>query len=577
MEHNCYLRRIAPGVGLVLLVLAAYWPAFRAGWVWDDDLWILNNSLLASFDGLKRIWCEPLYFPQYYPLTLSSFWIERSLWGLNPLGWHIDNVLLHAANAVLAWRVFVRLGLGREASWVGAALFAVHPVTVESVAWVTERKNTLSVCFFLCAALAWLRFEASGRWKHYLFAFLLFLAALCSKTVTCSFPAVMLLVGWWRREVKSGSDSKSLPETTLALLPFFITGAAFGLLTGWMERYRVGACGPEWDFSIADRILIAGRALWFYLGKLLWPAPVIFIYPRWTVHAGSVLEWLFPIGVLATLGALWFARGRWGRGPFAAGAAFCGILFPALGFVNTYPMRYSFVADHFQYLASLALFALGGWALCRVPSRTRRWCVPLIVLSLAILSAFQCGAYRSAETLWRDTLAKNPQALIAHNNLALICVMDGRVDQAVEFIANAVRIAPNDPEVHINAGFVLTKLGRFDAAILHYRAALKVRPDSLEARNNLGSALASTGRFSEAITELQNAIRLSPGKGNAQGNLGAALLATGNVLEALPHLQRAVQINPSDPDARRNLLAALRQTGRPEAAAAFERWCAAHQ
>ena len=563
------IQRLIPGLGLLLLVLVAYWPAFQAGWVWDDDLWILNNPLLLSPASFRRIWFEPGAFPQYYPLTLTTFWMEHALWGLNPLGWHFDNILLHAANAILVWMVFSRLGLGRGASWIAAGLFAVHPVTVESVAWVTERKNTLSVFFLMLAALAWFRFEETQRWKPYALAFLLFLAALFSKTVACSFPAVLLLIVWWRH-------GRIERWEFVRLIPFFLTGATLGLLTGWLERHRVGACGPEWNFSIADRILIAGRALWFYAGKLLWPDPVIFVYPRWTVNAASVADWLFPLGILAAAGALWAARDRWGRGLFTAGAAFAGMLFPALGFVNTYPMRYSFVADHFQYLASLALFALAGAGIAALPVAARRWAVAATLITFALLSAVQCRAYRSAESLWRDTLAKNPEALIANNNLALICQADGRVDEAVAFIANAVRMAPKDAEVRTNAGVVLAKLGQFDAAIRQYRAALEARPDSPEALNDLGTALASLSRFSEAIVEFRHAIRIAPGKGNAQGNLGAALLANGNSTEAIPHLQRAVQITPDDAVARRNLLAALRQAGKAEAASAFERWCAAH-
>ena len=302
---------------LVLMTVVAYLPAFQAGFIWDDDQHVTENLTLRTFSGLGQIWGQTSATPQYYPLVHTSFWLEYHLWELNPMGYHVDNVLLHALAAVLLWRALVRLRA--PGAWLAAGIFALHPVTVESVAWVTERKNVLSAVFYFAAALAWWRWDdpsaAGGRvpgggtrptgW--YIIAFALFVAALLSKTVTCSLPAALLLVIWWKRGRLTAGD-------VLPLLPFFGVGAGLGLLTSWLERTHVGAAGPEWAFSFFDRCLIAGRALWFYAGELCWPVNLMFSYPRWEINAGVWWQWLYPAAALAVVAGLWGRRRRWAAG-----------------------------------------------------------------------------------------------------------------------------------------------------------------------------------------------------------------------------------------------------------------------
>ena len=344
-------------------------PALRGGFNWDDDAYVTNNLTLRSVHGLSQIWGQLTATPQYYPLVFTSFWLEYHLWGLNPLGYHVVNVLLHALAAMLLWRVLVRLQL--PGAWLAAGIFALHPVAVESVAWVTERKNVLSAVFYFAAALAYLRWRddgttttglrATSSWRSlvlYLLSLALFICALFSKTVTASLPAALLLVIWWKHGRIAGRD-------VWPLLPFFVAGAALGLVTSWLERTHVGANGPEWALSFFDRCLIAGRALWFYAGKLFWPANLTFIYPRWQIDPGIWWQWLFPAAAIALVMILWSLRGRIGRGPLVAVLFFAGTLLPALGFANVYPMRYSFVADHFQYLASVGLIVLAAAGLTK--------------------------------------------------------------------------------------------------------------------------------------------------------------------------------------------------------------------
>ncbi len=343
---------------LLAATFIAYQPVWHAGFIWEDDDYVTKNQALHSVDGLQRIWSTPGTTHQYYPLVFTSFWVEYHLWRLQPFGYHLVNVILHAVNAVLLWRVLRRLGL--PGAWWAAAIFALHPVNVESVAWITERKNTLSGLFYLLAALAWLRFRPltagetsrTPEWRFYWVALGLFACALLSKTVTCSLPAVLVLLIWW----KTGRLEK---RDGLALAPWFVLGAASGLMTRWMER-RLGASGAPWELSFVQRCLVAGRALWFYAGKLIWPHDLTFSYPRWRVDAGVVWQYSFPLAALAVVAALWKVRSRIGRGPLVAVLFFAITLVPALGFFDVFPFRYSYVADHFQYIASLGLIALGA-------------------------------------------------------------------------------------------------------------------------------------------------------------------------------------------------------------------------
>ena len=576
------------GAFFVALMLIVYLPALGGGFGWDDDAYVTNNVTLRSVRGLSQIWGQLTATPQYYPLAFSSFWLEYHLWGLNALGYHVVNVLLHTLAAVLLWRVLVRLQL--PGAWLAAGIFALHPVAVESVAWITERKNVLSAVFYFAAALAYLRWLDYGTTKIYLLSFALFMCALFSKTVTASLPAALLLVIWWKHGRIAGRDVRPL-------LPFFAAGAALGLITSWLERTHVGANGPDWALSFFDRCLIAGRALWFYAGKLFWPANLTFIYPRWQIDPGDWRQWLFPAAAIAVVMVLWSLRARIGRGPLVAVLFFAGTLFPALGFANVYPMRYSFVADHFQYLASVGLIVLATAGLTAIvrPVPFAAVAVPLL---LAVLTWKQSAIHAGAKTRWQDTLAKNPAAWMAHNNLGTILESEGRIDEAASHYADALRLKPDHAEAHNNLGNTAYKKGRTDAAIHEYREAIRLKPDYAIAYSNLGTALGAAGRTGEAIEqlgtsirlnpldgrahynfgivlfknnqanaaieELQHAVRLLPDYANARINLGSALASAGRLDEAIAQFQEAVRLKPDDPDARRNLARALSVKKNPQ-------------
>jgi tetratricopeptide (TPR) repeat protein len=573
--------RVAPGVALVLLAGLAYVPALEAGFIWDDDAYVLNNPNLSDARGLWRSWSEPTASPQFYPLVFTTFWAERHLWGLRPFGYHLTNVLLHGLNGALAWRVLRRLGV--PAPWFVAAAFVLHPVQVESVAWVTERKNVLSAAFYLAAALAWFRFSppeplagpSRERRGWYALALLLYLGALLSKTVSCSLPAGLVLVLWWRRGKFPWRDAA-------ALGPFFALGVALALVTVWMERYHVGTtAGPDWDFTLTERCLIAGRALCFYAEKLCWPADLTFLYPRWHIDAGAAWQYLFPAAALAAPLVCWLGRRYWGGGPLVACLYFAGTLFPALGFIDVYPMRFSFVADHFQYLASLgplALLAAAGRAALRRLA-VGPWVAPaaggMVLAVLGVLTWSQAGAYASLETIWRDTLRKNPDCWMAHNSLGEVLFEQGKVREARRHYQEAVRLAPRDWRSTYNLGKACWTLGDVGEAVRAFEAALRLEPDFAEAHFNLGLALLRQKRAPEAIEHLRAAVRLRPDFTLAHNNLGVALARQGKHAEAVAHFEAAARADPGDPSPCYNLALAYRELGRRKEAVESAREAAA--
>jgi tetratricopeptide (TPR) repeat protein len=551
---------------LLAVTLAAYQPAWHGGVLWDDEAH-LTRPELRSVDGLARIWAEPGATQQYYPLLHSTFWALHRVFGGHTLPYHLLNIGLHALSAFLFGLMLRRLAVPWP--WLAAFVFALHPVHVESVAWITELKNTQSGVFFLAAALAYLRFDRSRSTASWLLAFSLFVAALLSKSVTATLPALLLVVVWWQR------GRVDLRRDVLPLLPFFAAGAAFGSLTVWAERALIGARGPGFEFTVVDRALLAGRAVWFYLGKLAWPANLMFIYPRWTIDPPAWWQHLYPLALLALVGGLWALRHRT-RAPLAALLFFGIALSPALGFVNVYPFRFSFVADHFQYLASLGIIALFsgglGWLAARSPSAPR-WtplaAAAIILLPLGLLTHAQSRDYAGADRLYRATIARDPQSWMAHNNLAVLMLQQSP-EQALAHLDQALRANSGYPEAHNNKGLALQLLERFEEAAAAHAEALRLEPTFPEAHNNLGTALQKLNRLAEAEAAYREALRLRPGSVQARVNLANVLLETGAAGEAVAHYRDALAIDPGLADVHFTLGVALERVGRPgDAAAAY--------
>ncbi len=564
-------------IALTVATLLAYLPAMNSGFIWDDDDYVINNESLRDASGLRRIWSDPKATPQYYPFVHSTFWLEYQAWGLAAPGYHVVNVLIHLANAMILWRLCRRLEI--PAAWMIGLIFAIHPVHVESVAWITERKNVLSGLFYLSSAWAYLRYsdvlmsdrpnqedtssKTKSTWKLYLLSMVLFIAALLSKTVTATLPAALLLVIWW----KHGTISR---KRVMDVLPMFVIGIGFGMLTVWLEKYQVGAEGMDWELSWIERILIAGRVICFYAAKVLVPLGLVFTYPRWEIDANQAWQYLFPVAVVVTIVALFLSRNRITRGPVVAFCFFCGTLFPALGFFDVYPMRFSFVADHFQYLASIGMIVLyvqvavvmyHQLASTEWVARGRGMVVVgcAVAIVLGSLTWKQTLIYKDLETLWRDTIARNPTSWMAHNNLGALLNRRGDFVEAESHLVESIKLKPNFADSVSNLGKAREGQGDIAGAQSLYEQAVQISPTDAKALNNLAAVYGMTGRLDESRQMVERAIQSNPKLASAYGNLGSLEAVQGNLLAAIENYEHSLEIDPSSIEIRMNLARLLIQ------------------
>ena len=542
---------------LAVVTMLAYHPAWHGGVLWDDEAHI-GGPELRTLDGLRRIWFVPRTTQQYYPLLHTSYWLQQKLWGDSITGYHIVNLLLHIGCVVLVLRIvrFLRIP-GAE---LAATIFALHPVNVETVAWIAERKNTLSGVFVLAATLWYLRFDENRSRRSYALALGLFLLGLLSKTAIVTLPLALLVIFWWKR------GAISWRHDVVPLIPFFFFSAAAGLMTRWVEYGNIGYRARMLDLSLLDRCLIAGRAFWFYLWKLLWPSNLMFVYPRWEISAAVPWQYIFPLAVLVLLGILWSLR-RWSRTPLAGVLVYMVLLLPSLGFANIYFFLYSFVADHWQYLACLGIITPCASGIVLLATRLKSgyaWLEPGVTLVIGgvlfLLTWQQSRMYNNAETLYRTTIAHNPACWLAYDHLVDILYQANRIPEAMNLFKDELRIKP--AVAHYSLGNALLRKGRTSEAIDQFTEALRINPDYAEAHNNLGYALLVTGRTSAAIEQCKEALRIDPTYAHAHNNLGNALAQTGRASEAIDHYKQTLRMNPNSADAHSNLGAALAQRGR---------------
>jgi tetratricopeptide (TPR) repeat protein len=538
---------------LLAATLLAYRPAWSGGLLWDDDHH-LTRAGLRSLDGLWRIWFDLGATQQYYPITHTAFWLQSQLWGDSTLGYHLVNITLHVAAAGLVWMILHRLRIPGAA--LAATIFALHPVNVESVAWISELKNTLSAVAYLGAALAYLYFDERRTRAMYVAALVLFLAAVLAKSVTATLPAALLVIFWWQRgRIDLARDLKPLA-------PFFAIGLGLGAMTAWIERTLIGAQGSDYQFTLVERALIAGRALWFYVATLAWPSNLTFIYPRWTIDASDATLYLYLAAVIAVAAAAWVIRGRT-RAPLAALLFFVGTLAPALGFVNVYPFRFSFVADHFQYLAALGpivLVSAGMVSLISLVARSRvpSWAVEaaavaVVAWPLGLMTWQQARQYVDADSLYRATIARNPECWLAYNNLGALQLDSSNASVLADAVANlrtAVRLNPDFPEAHNNLGNGLARQRQPLLAMTEYREALRLRPAYPEAHSNLGNVLHQIGQVGDAMAQHREALELDPDSADAHNDLGIDLQAAGNYDAAVAEHTEAVRLDPASAAAR---------------------------
>lgn len=535
-----------------------YFRAVHGQFLWDDDDYVTANLTLRSLSGLGEIWFQIGRLSQYYPLTYTSFWLDFHLWGLNPAGYHLVNIVLQILNSLLVWRLLDQLKI-KNAFFI-SLLFALHPVHVESVAWITERKNLLSGFFYLLAAAAYLR-------TKYIFSFLLFFAALGSKTITMTLPLTLAIILWWRDGKVSSRD--------MARLAFFtLVAALFCSVTVALENRHIFSTGTaEWNFSFIERILIAGRAVWFYFTKLLFPHPLIFIYPRWQISTADITQWFYPASLVLVTALLWAFRRRLGRGPLAALAIFLVTLLPALGFKNFFPMRFSFVADHFQYLASIPmLLLLTAGAAHLLKNRTvKKTAAVMVLTAAAFLTWNHQSAFLSQEALWQDTLQKNPQAWIAHNNLGSIFVGKNMEKEASFHFEETLRLKPDHAEAINNQGFLKLQAGKPEEAVPYFEKAIQLQPRIALFELNLGTALFDMGKLEEAEDHFQTVVKMNFRFGEAYFNLGNIYLKKEMLKEAEEQFRLSVKFSPDSADAYTHLGYCCARAGKTDEAIFYYR------
>ena len=565
-------REALTALALVVLAAISYLPALSGGFVWDDVIFA-EEPVIHSAAGLRSIWFSPADIRNeghYWPVVYTSFWLEHKLWGLAPAGYHAGNIALHLLNCLLLWRLLVCLRVPGAA--VIAAVFAVHPVHVESVAWIIERKDVLSALFYLSAALVWIRFVEEQQPARYALALLLFTAGLLSKSVVVTLPAALLIWHWWQQGRVRRID-------LLRLAPFVAVAVAItvGDLSFYTSREPL-----ELGYTLVERALIAARALWFYAGKLLWPADLAVIYPLWEIDAGDLQAWAYLIAAGALAAMLWLGRRRIGRGPLAGVLYFAVTLGPVLGFVDYGYMQFSFVADRFQYLAGIGVLAVligaAAHGVAKLPARYRRGALGLavaVVVALGTLTWRQAGIYRDGITLFSHVVAHNPVARDAHLNLGSALFKADRFDEGLEASRIAVEQRPDSAKALANVGRALAALQQLEEAEELLRRAVQIDPRSKTAHQNLGEALRKQERYAEAVESYRAALAIDDGFALAHAGMGTALFESGRYVEALDAMATSLALQPELPAAAMlhlHMGRAARELGRlEEAAAHFER------
>jgi len=549
---------------LAVVTILAYQHAWHGGFLWDDDAYIINNELLTAPDGWRRIWFSLDSPSQYFPFTYSTFRIEHALWGLDTTGYHWVNLLLHVGNALLVWAVLARLKV--PGSWLAAAIFALHPVQVESVAWITERKNVLMGFFFLLTLLAWIAFvdKRSRRpWMFYCLALISYALALSAKATACTLPAALFLILWLQKK----------PITMrrfIQIVPFVVLGIGMGLLAVWWERYHQGTNRGVFTFlSPMERILVASRAVWFYLSKIFWPSNLTFIYPRWNISPADLIDYIWLLAGIAACAAIYFIRRYFGRSVEVAAAFFVATLTPVLGFIMLFTFRYTFVADHYQYLACIGPIALASAGIVALSDRFTHYRAVIVSAALLVVASFgtltwrQAATYSDIETLWRTTLARNPECWMAHTNIGIVFLQQGKIDDAIAHYRLALQMQADSWDAEYNLGTALVAKGQVDEAILHCERAVGMRPTDPDAQVSLGNALVAKGRIDEAIAHYQKAITAQPDHFLARYSLGHALLEKGEFEGAIQVCRSALLLRPSDADCQTTLAIALEEKGNP--------------
>ncbi len=546
--------------GLLLLTLAAYYPLRWGIFLWDDAAWLTNNPLIHHWRGFEIFWLstKAMGEVQYYPMTLSVLSIEYHLWGLQTLPYHLVNVLFQAANAILLWFILQRLEL--RSAWLVAALFAIHPVQVETVGWIAEIKNLLSGLFYFLALLSFLKFIDVGpkivtgrdsanspkpyqNHQLYIVSTILFLLGLLSKTAVCTLPVAILVILWWK-------DRWRDREIILRLVPWFLIAFIIGLVTVHVEHTSVGTHGADWRFTIGQRILIAGHAFWFYIIKLFWPHPLLMIYPRW--HLGNSVGYIWAIAAVALFAFLWFMRDRIGRGPMAAMLFYLITIGPVLGFITFYTQLYSFVADHYQYLACIGPMVLAGeliyWAAEKAGRRKHIisfWVSAALLVILGGVTFNQSRLYDWDYSLWHYVYQHNRHSFIVKGQYGATLLERQEYGLAMKQLVAANAMHPHAIAVVFNlaSGYMIT--GHYHHALHYYGWYLLHDPGSVDAWTDAANCLVALRAYEPAARDLAVALKLKPNFAVGWMELAHVSYLAGHMKYAKKFYRHAIRLDPS--------------------------------
>jgi protein O-mannosyl-transferase len=571
---------------IVVLAFLAYLPSLSGDFIWDDkNLYLTENPIIKSPDGLYRFSCttEPWDF---YPVSNTSLWIEWRLWEMTSTGYHITNLIFHIAEALLIWIILRKLSI--PGGFLAAIIFALHPVNVESVAWISQRKDMLAVLFFLLSILWYLKALMStasvgmapvrsqrGPWERektfssfilhpssfhlwYWLSIIAFVLAMLSKGSVAILPVLLLGIVWWLRPLTR--------QDLLRMVPFFTVAAALTVVNVWFQRHGSEVIIRSADFT--QRLLGAGGVVWFYLYKAILPLNLLFVYPQWHIESGNPVWWLPLSAVLIVTAILWVYRKTWSRPILITWLFFCAALAPAMGFTDVFFMRYSLVADHYQHVALIPVIALlaAGFSLwCRkaqgAACRTANMLAAAAVAILASLTCQQSAQYSDEITLYTATLEKNPNSWMTHNNLGIALSQLGQEEKALAEFEESLKLNPDFPQVHVNLGAALIHTDRRQEALEHFRQALKLKPGDPEAHYHLGNVALEEGRLQDAIDYFRQTLSTKPDHIQALNNLGIALVRSGRPREAIESYQAALKINPDFLGTEANLGNVYKQIG----------------
>lgn len=530
---------------LAAVAFAVYWPCLNGPFLWDDRGWSTSIEwLLSDPKALWYIWTDVRAVEQYYPLTTTTVWLDYHLWGWNTLPRHVENVLLHVLSAACLWRLLTRLEV--RGAWLAALLLVVHPVMVESVAWITERKNVLCLALSLLSLLAWGR--AVHWWKadkpamkaRQALATVLFIAALLAKITAFAVPPAIVILGWWKR------GSLRRRELT-ALMPMSLATLGLGLLVHWLEKFQAGATGAFFDqLSLGQRSFIAAEALWFYAAKLLWPASPCVIYERWPV-TGAWWEWLAVIALIPVAVLLWRSCSRSVQS--TALLLFIPLL-PVLSFLNVNGMRYAWVADRWVYFSTPAFVAVLGWALARwLPRRAFMIVGALMVLGCSVVTLRHAARFGDVDRFWQAVLDVYPRSIMAHGSYADMLMRAKRMEEAGRHFEIALKLEPDSFITNCNLGAFYAENGRLEDALKLYQRAAELQPEEVTVYYNISQAMTGLGRRAEAEEALRKALKIAPQTLPVRNDLASLLITKGEFAEAEEHLRQSLLIRPGDDNA----------------------------